>query len=157
MKTIATSPSLSKGHSCRFCGHPLKATVSTDRGIGPVCLKKYQPFLAKERDIGAAGQLDLFPPRYSIRSLRGVVVLFDRDRGRRSLTSAMAEVVPNLYRRGILTAKRALVYKDTEGIIDGVAHAGGQFTGFYPLGAKTVARAMKKLLNRSRSKIGGVP
>lgn len=156
MKTIAPSASSSKGQICRFCGHPLRATESTDRGIGPVCLKKHQPFLAKERAVGAAGQLDLFQPQYSIRVLRGKVVLYDRDSGRRSLTSAIDEVVPHLYRRGILTAKRALVYKDSEGVFDGVAHAGGQFMGFFPLGAKTMARAIKKLAQRSRSKIGVV-
>jgi hypothetical protein len=155
MKTIAPPPSPSKGHFCRFCYRPLKATESTDRGIGPVCLKKHQAFLAKERTVGAVGQLDLFQPQYSIRVLRGAAVLYDRDRGRRSLTSAMDEIVPHLYRRGILTAKRALIYRDSDGVFDGVAHAKGQFAGFYPLRARTRAGAIKALVRRNRSKAGG--
>jgi hypothetical protein len=155
MKTIAPPPSPSKGHFCRFCNRPLKVTESIDRGIGPVCLKKHQAFLAKERTVGAAGQLDLFQPRYSICVLRGVIVLYDRDRGQRSLTSAMDEVVPHLYRRGILTAKRVLIYRDSDGVFDGVVHVKGRFAGFYPLRARTRAGAIKALSLRSRSKAGG--
>ena len=155
MNKNQTDQNQSKGHHCRFCGRPINSIESIDRGAGLVCLKKHPSFLAKHRAISAAGQLDLFPPKYSTFHRRGVVILYDHDDGRRSLTSAMDSVVPYLYGRGILTAKRVLIYRDSNGTFDGVAHAKGRFVGFIPLGSKTRSGAINGLSRKTKARKGG--
>lgn len=52
----------------------------------------------------------------------------------KTVTNAVEEVVADLYRAGVLWAGRRLLYYDSLEELTEIAHAGGRFEGFRPVG-----------------------
>lgn len=50
----------------------------------------------------------------------------------RTVTNDAENVVPELFRRGLLPPGKRLFYFDSHGDLDEILHADGRFTGFWP-------------------------
>jgi len=72
----------------------------------------------------------------------GALCLVDEG-GVRSLTNSIEDVIEELKGRGIVV-DRTMVYRDSEGVWDGVAVVEGEFGDFVLLGARSHEEAIRK-------------
>lgn len=68
--------------------------------------------------------------------------------GSRSVTNAIEDVLHELRLRFGLDLPPIVIYRDTEGVWDGVAHIEGIFRGFHPIRETDLVRAIDKALGR---------
>ena len=81
--------------------------------------------------------------KYACDLIGEVLCLLDLDEpGTRSVTNDAEQVVPELHARGMLPPGRRLIYRDSDGVWDELLIADGQFAGFRPLRARTIAGAL---------------
>lgn len=75
----------------------------------------------------------------------GIVRVCDMDDGCRSVTNDAEHVVRNIlaHLRQVAELRLPIVYEDTDGRWDQLAHDGVQFTGFVSLGASTEEDAVR--------------
>jgi hypothetical protein len=80
---------------------------------------------------------------------RTLLAITDLDQpGSRSVTNAIEDVLRELLHRYGMDLPSVIIYRDTEGVWDGVAHIEGTFRGFYPIRETDLARAIDKALGR---------
>lgn len=79
--------------------------------------------------------------------LQGVLVLRDLDAGM-SVTNDAEAVVAWAMSLPDWDHSRPIVYRDTMGRYDALAHRGGQFTGYIALSGSTPQEAVARLLRR---------
>jgi hypothetical protein len=66
----------------------------------------------------------------------------------RSVTNAIDEILMELREQYGMDLPALIIYRDSRGVWDGVAHLEGTFRGFYPINETDLARAADKALNR---------
>ena len=77
--------------------------------------------------------------------IKDSVLLIEDLNGGKSVTNDMAKILLDLdFLLGSLEDRR-IIYKDSEGIWDGVAHDGKFLKGFYPIGATNSDAALQQL------------
>jgi hypothetical protein len=69
--------------------------------------------------------------------------------GSRSVTNAIEEVLHQLREHYGLDLPPIVIYRDTTGVWDGVAHIEGTFRGFYPIRETDLACAIDKAIGRA--------
>jgi hypothetical protein len=77
------------------------------------------------------------------------VCIIDHDKGK-SVTNDAKNVIADLIAAGIDVASYSVIYRDTAGIWDWMCTAGGAFSGFIVLGAKTKEQAKACVVARQR-------
>ncbi len=79
---------------------------------------------------------------------REVVVIEDCDIGA-SVTNDAAAVIAHIAKRLGELGQRAVIYRDTAGVYDGLRHDGKPWTGFYSLGERALPAALAKLARQT--------
>lgn len=127
---------------CRCCGKALTDPVSIALEIGPVCRVNL-----KIKELTNMTE-SLFGPRsdYSYRIDGDVIAITDNDKGR-SVTNDVPNVLADLVKEGIDLSQYKIMYRDTSGIWDGIAHDGNAFTAIFPLTEREYPAARAKLLS----------
>jgi hypothetical protein len=74
--------------------------------------------------------------------------------GSRSVTNAIEEVLDELFDSYGMDLPCLIIYRDTTGVWDGVAHIEGTFRGFYPIRETDLARAIDKAVGHAASEMG---
>ena len=69
--------------------------------------------------------------------------------GSRSVTNAIEDVLHELREHYGLDLPAVIIYRDSTGVWDGVAHIEGTFRGFYPIRETDLARAIGKAIQRA--------
>lgn len=73
------------------------------------------------------------------------VCVIDEDEGR-SVTNDIEAVIADLRRAGVLIAGRCLIYRDSDGVWDGVTlDAELRFVRFYPINERSLDAALKAI------------
>src|SRR5690606_27147290 len=99
--------------TCRNCKKPISADVSVEIGLGPICRRNLK---VKERGTTRP----LFRSKYNYWHEGDVLVITDQN-GPVSLTNDMENVLEYLRRTGNITStNQTIIYKDSQGIWDGV-------------------------------------
>lgn len=79
-----------------------------------------------------------------------LLAITDLDQlGSRSVTNAIEEVLDELLDSYGMDLPPVIIYRDTSGVWDGVAHIEGTFRGFYPIRETDLARAIAKAVGRA--------
>ena len=73
------------------------------------------------------------------------IVIIDLDRGGRSVTNDIEAVLATLDDQLGGLGDRPVIYRDSEGLWDGVLHSGAVFRGFRPLRERSVGRALQRV------------
>jgi hypothetical protein len=115
--------------------------------MGPVC--------RIESKTAEANTNNLFSMRSNydvVDTFPGAIVIVDRSRSGeavKSVTNDIDNVLMDL--RGIYGSLDSyrIMYCDSQGIYDGVAHEGGQFRSFFSLNEKDVNAAYAKLMDKT--------
>lgn len=74
-------------------------------------------------------------PNFSARVEQGVMVIidnFNKDNPSPTVTNGIETVLGTLQKAGVILPP-LVIYKDTDGIWDGVKHNNGHFVNFYPI------------------------
>jgi hypothetical protein len=69
--------------------------------------------------------------------------------GARSVTNAIDEILIELREQYGLDLPTLIIYRDSQGVWDGVAHLEGTFRGFYSINETDFASAVDKALGRT--------
>jgi hypothetical protein len=87
-------------------------------------------------------------PDGSVTDNKLLAIIDLHEPGSRSVTNAIEDVLHELRLRFGLDLPPIIIYRDTEGVWDGVAHIEGTFRAFYPIRETDRARAIDKALGR---------
>lgn len=74
----ATEPSLADAARCCACRHPLTATRSLTRGMGPTCWSRVRAAQALDRLAAVRVRLDALAGRVAVLDARGLALVADR-------------------------------------------------------------------------------
>lgn len=131
---------------CKVCGKPLTDPVSVALQMGPVC--------RMDSKNATHGQQNLFFMRsnYSVNDKNaGVLIIYDNDRGGKSVTNDIENVLAELISSHGNIASYKIMYKDSQGVFDGVqVNAQGGFESFFPIHEFDEAKALQKLRDRNQ-------
>lgn len=127
--------------TCTRCGKPLTDPISIESGMGAVCR-------IKAKNMTSRNQENLFSTRASFSwrlTDKGVISIVDQDSGK-SVTNDIENVLKDIEREhGSSIAGRMIMYKDSQGIWDGVSWDGTR-ASFFSIGEKTELKAQDKLI-----------
>lgn len=147
------------GCRCGRCHRMLKSPQAIEAGYGAVCYRKTfgSGLPGKSRAPRAekkhtntrntdAGRSDFDCHLRTVDGLN-ILVIEDRDEGGMSVTNNIENVVHEAFFRLGLSRCDAIIYRDSDGVYDGVRTSiGGGDTGFYHLGQQGEAAAITAVL-----------
>ena len=81
--------------------------------------------------------------------IEDVVVIYDLDKGGRSVTNDIREVLRFVDAELGGLGKKTVIYRDSNRTFDGVYHNGAAFVGFYPIGEQVLERAFVRCTERA--------
>ena len=83
-------------------------------------------------------------PAYACEIVEGVIMIFDRSNieRTRSVTNAIDWAVAEVAVEVGSLRDRPVIYRDSEGVFDGIAHANDRFVAFYPIGERVLEPAL---------------
>lgn len=127
--------------SCRICGKTLTAPVSVELGIGPVCRVEVKNRIKDEKT------LNMFANRSEYDyDIQGSVIAITDLGGMKSVTNDIENVLDDIrIERNIDLSKFKIMYKDSQGIWDGVTPTNP--VSFFPLNERDFSKAKDKLLS----------
>lgn len=149
------------GSVCSNCHKPLSDPISVRLGMGPVCR-----VLLKTQEYEKGGsQMDFFKEGadydYQFRENGKVLAITDLDRGNRSVTNDIENVLAKIAAQEKTTPTellhgRLVIYRDSRGVWDGieatVLNAGGKAEAFscqfYAVNKESVEEAVQAAINR---------
>ncbi len=127
---------------CLCCGKPLSREQSMINGYGEVCRIKLK-IKANEKSERQGDMFQSNKADYAIVTFQeNILVIEDLDKGSRSLSNAMREVVEELSQTYDFN-KVSLIYKDSTGIFDAVVIKDGNFRTFAPISKHTADEAIE--------------
>lgn len=139
------------GDSCRVCGRQLKNPESRDRGVGPVCGGGFKKSIRKRKD---KETLDMFNAEFEYRFRDKVLVIYDLNRGARSVTNDMENVLKNISKENPgreIDSRTLIVYQDSMGRFDGVKWLKSQDRAeFIALQVLTEKEAIAKIIQHAK-------
>lgn len=144
------------GNRCGRCHRVLKNPQAIEAGYGAVCYRKTfggslpgKGRAAEKKEAGprskgsAAGRSD-YDCRLQAGGGQSVMVIEDLDAGGTSVTNNIEAVVPEAAEQlGVDYHKVLIIYRDSDGIYDGVRCTDGGGFGFYHLGQRDEAAAVE--------------
>ena len=80
--------------------------------------------------------------RYIWRIEQNLLLITDRNLGDRSVTNEVEQVLVDLAGLSIDIAKQRIIYRDSDGIWDGILTRAGQFVAFFPLRCRSEQAAI---------------
>lgn len=86
-----------------------------------------------------------YAPDYDCQIVDDVIVIFDLDRGNRSVTNGVGNVLRRVSQSLGGIGRRPVIYRDSTKTFDGVLHDGDRFEGFYSIGETVLESALAKI------------
>ena len=130
---------------CSCCGKPLSDPISVSLAMGPVCRVSQKNKSSKEKTE------DMFNPCavFTFEVIGGVLVLFDSGKGK-SLTNDIENALAKVAKEGVNVSMYKIIYRDSEGMFDGVCCKNGKFSHFYSINESKKSAAILKVKNNDK-------